>query len=122
MTEIQVTENLQSGAAILDAVLSPCGFSRSPVRSGASSGGSFAFCEFSRGNRRLQLHFRWSLGLVEYQLDNVSLSHEDYMWSVRSQRWATDYPGFSKDPIDAFRHLAVDLVQNGQDFLRGSDA
>jgi hypothetical protein len=121
MTETEAIENLQGGTAILDAVLAPCGFSRGPISFGRSSGGSFASCEFRRGSRSLQLHFRYSLGLVEYQLDGANLSHEDYMWSVCGKRWATHYPGFSEEPLDAFRHLAADLEQYGRDFLRGSD-
>ena len=43
------------------------------------------------------------------------------MWSVRNQRWATDYPGFSENKLDAFKHLAADLAQYGQDFLQETD-
>jgi hypothetical protein len=121
MTEAEAVANLEGGTAILEEVLAPHGFSLGPIRSGASSGGSFAWCEFSRGSRRLQLHFRYSLGLVEYQLGEVSISHEDYMWSIRGERRATSYPGFSEEPIDEFRHLAADLARYGKDFLYGND-
>jgi hypothetical protein len=112
---------LRDGAAIVGAVLAPQGFRRSTVRSGPSSGGLYASCEFRRGKRRLRMHFRHSLGLVEYEIDGVTLSHEDFMWSVQRRRGASGYPGFSKDPLDGFRRLAVDIVQFGQDFISGSD-
>ena len=122
MTEVEAIENLRRGTDILSAVLAPHGFSRSPIKSGPSSGGMFASCEFARGDRRLQLHFRWSLGLVSYQVGVVTLSPEDYMWSVCGRWWATNYPGFSEDPLDGFRHLAKGLEEYGQDFLFNTDS
>ena len=121
MAEIETIKTLEKGAAIVLAVLAPHAFELGPIQSGIGSGGSFASCEFIRDNRRLRVSFRYSLGLVEYQLDDVSLSHEDYMWSVHGQRWAGNYPGFSKDALDGFRHLAADLARYGQDFVFGSD-
>jgi hypothetical protein len=121
MTKAEPGDTLRAGTAILDTILAPHGFIVGPISSGAASGGSFAWCEYCRGNRRLRLHFRYSLGLVEYELGGVTLSHEDFMWSVQGRRWATNYPGFSKDPLDGFRHLAADLTQYAQDFLTGSD-
>jgi hypothetical protein len=121
MTEVEATGVLQRGAAILNEVLAPYGFALSSPTSGTGSGGSFASCEFSRGNRKLRLNFRYSLGLVEYEVGGVALSHEAYMWSVTGSRGATSYPGFSSDPLDGFRHLAIDLKERAQDFLTGSD-
>jgi hypothetical protein len=69
----------------------------------------------------LELHFRHSLGLVTYRVGIFELSHEDYIWSVLGRRWASQYPGFAKEPLDGFRHLFADLQQNGSDFLVGSD-
>jgi hypothetical protein len=68
------------------------------------------------------LHFRYSLGLVNYRVGHLTLSHKDYMWSVLNRRWAGGYPGFSKEPLDAFRHLLEDLQRHCADFLSGSDA
>ena len=67
------------------------------------------------------MHFRQSLGLVTYHLGETSLSHEDYMWAVSGRRWSTEYPGFSIDPLDGFRHLRADLEKHGSSFLTGSD-
>ena len=43
------------------------------------------------------------------------------MWSVQGQRRASQYPGFSDDPLDAFKNLATDLTQHARDFFTGSD-
>ncbi len=87
-----------------------------------SSGGRFAKCEFQRGDRRLEFHFRYSLGLVTYHLGTQSISHESYMWSVLDRRHASHYPGFSAEPLESFRTLLLDLEQSGGDFLSGTDA
>jgi len=95
-------------------LLDPHNFSLGPIRSGAGSGGSFASCEFVRVNRRLRLHFRYSLGLVEYQVGEVRIPHEDYMWAVRGERRATNYPGFQRSrstSLDAWRLILRSMVE-----------
>ena len=128
MTEAEVRALLKSGTLILKGVLAPHRFKTEGIKSGTGSGGSFAFCEFRRGSllpwgrrRRLRLHFRYSLGLVEYEAAGVTLSHEDFMWSVLGRRGVTKYPGFSDDPLDGFRHLASDIANYAQAFLEGTD-
>ena len=112
------SEVLLDGAKILDRVLSPKGFQFQFKGHGPSSGGNFACGEFVRDNRWLEIHFRDSLGLVRYHIGDHSASHESYMRAlgVRDQ---CKYPGFSDDPLDAFRDLAHDLVL-AEDFLAGS--
>lgn len=117
----EVPETLMAGVTILDELMRSHGFVFTPASSGVGSGGSFASGEFRRGDRGLELHFRHSLGLVTYRVGIFELSHEDYIWSVLGRRWASQYPGFSKEPLDGFRHLLADLQQYGSDFLVGSD-
>lgn len=128
MTEAEAREVLKSGTLILKGVLAPHRFKIEAIKSGTGSGGSSAFCEFKRGSllpwgrrRRLRLHFRYSLGLVEYEAAGMTLSHEDFMWSVLGRRGASKYPGFSNDPLDGFRHLASDIANYAQAFLEGTD-
>jgi hypothetical protein len=122
MIQSDPKETLQNGVKMLDPVLRRYGFLFSEVESGLSSGGSFASGAFRRDNRVLELHFRHSLGLIRYPLCAASISHEDYMWSVLGKPFLSHYPGFSNDPLDGFRHLALDLDEYGKDFLTGSDA
>lgn len=98
------------------------GFAYTPTAAGAGSGGAFASGEFRQGNRSLELHYRYSLGLVTFRVGNLTLSREDYMWSVLDGRWRSEYPGFSQDPLDGFRRLRTDLENHCLDFLAGSDA
>jgi hypothetical protein len=114
-------EMLQRGSALLAPLLLGHGFSFNILETGSSSGGRFASGEFKRGTRRLQFHFRHSLGMVTYSLADRSMTHQQYMRSVNGGLGESHYPGFSDDPLDAFRHVLLDLEQHGSDFLGGTD-
>jgi hypothetical protein len=112
---------LESGAKILDPVLSPHGFRWRTEEEGKGSGGHYARGAFIRGDRRLELHFRWSLGLVTYSMAALVITHVDYMRAAVSSGHESQYPGFSDEPLDGFRHLAHDVLKFGSVFLTGSD-
>jgi len=113
---------LAAGVEILAPVLERHGFTHASSAAGDSSGGRYASSMWERGRRRVELHFRNSLGLVRYHLGDTSIAHEDYMWAVTGERNVTEYPGFSDDPLDGFRHLRSDLEKYASCFLSGSDA
>jgi hypothetical protein len=100
--------------------MSSHGFEFVPLDSGHGSGGPFASGEFRRERegevRRVEMHFRLKLGLVSYHVNGSSLSHSDYMRALAAKN---QYPGFSDDPLDGFRHLLHDLTEYAQDFLDG---
>lgn len=110
-------ETLLEGAEILARVLGRHGFTFQTGTSGVGSGGAFACGDFVHDDRRLELHFRYSLGLVRYHLGPQSASHEHYMRALGVT--ANQYPGFSSDPLDGFRHLSHDLSFVTDDFLTG---
>jgi len=114
-------EILDRGCKLLQSFLSKHGFAFLPLATGPSSGGPFASAEFKRGDRRLELHFRDSLGMVTYHLGPRSVTHEEYMLSVLGNPYASRYPGFSDDPLDAFRGLSEDLMEHCNEFLEGTD-
>jgi hypothetical protein len=113
----QASDTLVKGAAIVSASLP--GFRFEERAEGVGSGGAFAWGEFVRDDRRLELHFRRSLGLVTYHLGNHALSHEGYLRAMGVPPGANQYPGFSDDPLDGFRHLAHDLRAFVSEFVRG---
>jgi len=119
--DMDVLETLKAGVLILNDLMAGHRFSHSLTGAGKGSGGTFASAEFHRGNRRLELHLRYSLGLVAY-VGSVTLSHEDFMWSVLGKRRASHYPGFSDDPLDGFRDLCRDLGEYGSPFLSEGDS
>jgi hypothetical protein len=113
-------EILQQGADILAPVLVPHSFRFSIVASGGSSGGAFALGEFVRGDRRMELHFRWSLGLVTYHIGSLSLAHDDYFRALLGRSRGGHYPGISEEPLVAFEALRQDLVDHCSDFISGT--
>lgn len=110
---------LKRGAEILEPTLSSAGFVFSIGSEGNSSGGSFCSGAFTKGNRRLELHVRGSLGLVAYSVGSQTMSHEDYLHALGIRG---EYPGFSEDIEGGFIHLRNDLVKAGATFLTGSDS
>ena len=115
-------EVLERGAAELAKVLEPAGFIFIDAGEDLDSHGPFASGDFLRGDRRLELRVRSSLGLVRYHFGDYSLSHEDLVRGVRgTERIAgpSEYPGFSEDPMAALRHLRADLERFGAVFLSG---
>lgn len=114
------TERLKAGCEILDPILNPHGFVFCEIKAGQGSGGYFATGNYVCGNCSLELHFRYSLGLVTYYIGPHSVTHESYMRELLGNQGGNQYPGFSEDPLDGFHHLASDLRNYGQDFLSGS--
>lgn len=113
---------LRDGALELQSVLGPHGFEFVQIGGGPSSGGQFASGEYRRGDRRLELHVRHSLGMVTYHVGVNSLSHDQFTRAVRATSGVAGearYPGFSDDPLDGFRHLSADLSRFGRVFASG---
>ena len=123
MSEIPANpEDIQlQGSELLKPIFSKHGFIFFFLSKGKSSGGQFAFAEFRRGDRRFEFHFRWSLGMVAYHLGSDSISHEEYMCSVLGKLHLSSYPGFSDDPLGAFRDLHHDLENYCSEFLEGTN-
>jgi hypothetical protein len=119
MDEERPLKIIQMGCEILDPVMNPHGFSVTPGSFGESCGGYFARRDYIRGDRRLDLHFRHSLGLVAYHIGDASVSHDSYLRELTKGVGGNQYPGFSTDPLDEFRHLAHDLQKFCGDFLFG---
>ena len=111
---------MEAGCGILEPILGPHGWRFVAGPSGSGSGGRFAQGDFVRDDRKLELHFRRSLGLVSYHLGELSLSHDAYMEALLGGRGASRYPGFSANPLDGFRDLAADLEAHCMDFVAGS--
>ena len=112
---------LLQGSESLKPLFSEHGFAFAPLGGGSSSGGQFAYAEFRRVDRRFEFHFRYSLGMVTYHLGSKSISHQEYMSSVLGTPGLSHYPGFSNDPLEAFRDLRDDLQSYCAEFLEGTN-
>jgi hypothetical protein len=95
--------------------MNPFGFIFRFEAAGHGSGGDFAWGKYSRGDRSLELHFRYSLRLVRYQIANHCLDHESYMRCL-GVYGRNQYPDFPKKPLDSFTALAHDIQNYCQDF------
>jgi hypothetical protein len=117
----EVVHTLSEGARIVGEVLEPHGFIWTSDKPHAGHPGNSASGNFTKADRKLALHFRWSLGLVSYHVGSAVVSHEALMRYLGHHQDAR-YPGFSTNPLDAFRHLASDLEKFGGDFIAGGGA
>ena len=120
MSAASPKSSLLEGAEILEKALAPNDFHFRFHGEGKSSGGTYAWGEFVRGDRRLELHVRVNLGLVRYHVATESASHDYYMREIGVLE-RCHYPGFSEDPKEAFLGLAHDLAF-ADDFLTGTGA
>jgi len=118
MSQAEVASLLAAGRAFVGDALEPQGFAWVANATGQGSGGFFGSGAYVRGDRRLELHFRYSLGLVTYHIGSTKVSHEDYMRHLGHHADAM-YPCFSDDPLEGFRCLANDLRRYGGDFISG---
>jgi hypothetical protein len=109
---------LLAGVEILDPVLEPHGFLFNLENHAKGSGGWFAAGSYTKENRRLELHFRYSLGLVTYHIGQDSLDHEAYM-RLLGVYGLNQYPDFPGKPLESFHHLAADIEKYCGDFTSG---
>ena len=116
----QPSEILREGRAALDPILGAHGFSFKEGPAGRSSGGPYASGIYANGNRALEIHFRFSLGLVTYHFGERSVDHQSYMRAVLGNNGGNHYPGFSDDPKSGFENLAYDLQNFATAFLTGN--
>jgi hypothetical protein len=111
---------LIEGSAILNPLLGKHGFRFEFNVKGEGSGGQFAAGEFRRDNRRLELHYRWGLGIVLYAIDSVEMGHLTYMRLLgvyeKCRFASTQLDG----TLDGFGRLRDDLEAYGGDFLTGT--
>ncbi|WP_157068068.1 hypothetical protein [Desulfosarcina cetonica] len=115
------TDIIQKGADIMAPVFKKYGFVFSIEGEGQSSGGEFAFGSWCKGNRRLEFHYRYTLGLVNYFLGEERIGHQWYLWAVTGKKHSGSYPGNSEDPVDSFSRLKNDIEKYCDIFLQGSD-
>jgi len=114
------TECLRKGSIILDPILRDYSFEFEWGGSGPSSGGPFAFAAYVFKERKLELHYRHSLGLVKYHFGKLALDHDSYMKAVLGRSGGNHYPGFSEGVQGQFEDLKFDLEHFASAFLLGN--
>ena len=120
MTRRAPLDILHDGVEILAELLRPAGFTFVLGSVDRGSGGAFAQGSFVRTGRVLSFSVREKLGLVQYAYHGRLVSHETLM-HVAAPVGAASYPGYSDDPLQAFRDVSADLRAYGAAFVTGSD-
>ena len=117
--DVTPEQHLLDGVKILSTYLEPLSFHFKFLGAGQSSGGHFAYGQFICGDREIELHFRFSLGLVTYKAGNLVLSHEHYI-DLLNKHGQNKYPNFSDVKNDAFGCLKSDLENLLKDFTENN--
>jgi hypothetical protein len=114
----QPIEVLREGRQGLDPVLTQYGFSFKRGSSGPSSGDESG--AYTNGNRKLEIHYRFSLGLVTYRFGETSFDQRSYMRALLGDNGGNRYRGLSDDTTAAFQNLAYDLQNLAGAFLEAN--
>ena len=112
-------EILRDGRIVLDQVMNKYGFAFEDGPSGKSSGGPSASGTYVNKDRKLEVHFRYPLGLLTYHFGTVSIEHESYVHALLGNEGGNKYPGFADSPSVQFEDLARDLQHFAASFLDG---
>jgi arsenate reductase len=112
-------ELLEAGVGILSDVLRSHGFKFSEERTERSASRRSAAGAFRRRGRALELEVRSRVAIVTYVAGEHRLIHPAYM-ELLGVADRMRFPGFSKDPLEAFRRLRADLARSALPFLDGS--
>lgn len=97
---------LDAGNSVLAKLFRHAAFVLEPIDSGDGSGGHYAIGRWTKESRSVELHVRWALGIVRYAWDDEVFDHRHVVGALGA---SAEYPGFSDDPVDGFRHPAKDL-------------
>lgn len=113
-------QELEHGASLLVPLLGPYGFVFAVETFGNSSGGPYAVGNFTCGSRSIWLHHRQGLGHVVYQIDNLSLEHEQYLSALGVAKQSR-FLWLPKEIGDErYTSLRLDLERYLSEFLTGS--
>jgi len=113
-------QELEHGASLLVPLLGPYGFVFAIESFGNSSGGPYAVGKFTCGSRSIWLHHRQGLGHVAYQIDGLSLEHEQYLSALGVAKQSR-FLWLPKEIGDErYTSLRLDIERFLSEFLTGS--
>jgi hypothetical protein len=112
-------EQLQAGIEVLNPFLNHVGYQFQFEQDGTGSGGHYAYGRFINGDRSIELHQRWGLGIVNYQIGDLAIDHSSYLAGLGVDRdshylWLRLELG-----IERYNGLLQDLQEFCDDFLTG---
>jgi len=110
---------LEAGIVILDPALLPHGFIFHFQNSGRGSGGNFAWGKYVRGDRSLDLHHGWGLGIIQYNIADLSIDHSAYLKSLGVDNESDLLSTPLESGLDRYHALRSDLENFCSDFVTG---
>ena len=110
---------LEAGIVILDPALLPHGFIFHFQNSGRGSGGNFAWGKYVRGDRSLDLHHRWGLGIIQYNIADLSIDHSAYLNSLGVDNESDLLSTPLESGLDRYHALRSDIENFCSDFVTG---
>ena len=110
---------LEAGIVILDPALLPHGFIFHFQNSGRGSGGNFAWGKYVRGDRSLDLHHRWGLGIIQYNIADLSIDHSAYLKSLGVDNESDLLSTPLESGLDRYHALRSNLENFCSDFVTG---
>jgi hypothetical protein len=135
---VNAATTLEQGCALLAPLLEPHGFAYEAGAVTSDDTQEDARGAFARvDGRRLELtvvrmlmteggekiaNARSALRDVVYRAGELALRHDAYMAVVLGEEGSNQYPSFSGNPLDEFRHLRHDIECYATAFLRGPES
>lgn len=115
---IELQRILKEQVPIVGSYLKENEFLLSNSQIDKGSGGFFIICRFEKGNRKINIFYRYSLGPVEYSIGENKIDHVSYMKFLQVDE-KSKYPGFTDSPEESFKNLLSDIKNYCQDFICG---
>ncbi len=116
---MQPLKELTNGLKILEPFLRHHGFKIDNYENGKSSGGQFTVATYKNGRKKFIIGYRYSVGELGYQFDNIKVGHIFYLDQLGFAD-KKQFPDFqSDDKLLAFRHILHDLDFLIDDFFAG---
>lgn len=117
---MQPLTDLTKGLEILEPFLGRHGFTFDNYENGKGSGGQFTVATFKNGRKKIIIGYRFSIGELDYQFDDIHVGHTFYLDHLGLAN-KSKFPDFqSDDKLLAFRHILHDLDFLVDDFFNGS--
>ena len=110
---------LEAGTAILDPALVPHGFVFQFQDAECGSGGNFAWGKYVRWDRSLDLHHRWGLGIIQYNIADLSMDHTAYLRSLGVDNQSDLLSVPLESGLDRYHALRSDIENFCSDFVTG---
>lgn len=110
---------LINGLDLLEPFLTRHGFMLDNYENGKGSGGQFTIATYKNGHKKFVIGYRFSIGELYYQYDNLKVGHDFYLKQL-GHAGIMKFPDFqSEDRLQTFRNVLHDFELIKDDFFEG---